>query len=603
MVVEQHGEYLVGVFGPPSGRKVCVKPAARFGLNQVKVDEDVFFALAVAAKIPNTDKKVPVTELLPSAVERICRAEGTKVRPVESYVLSDYFTRHYRPSQLVNYQSCGPLLLEEGTPSTVLAAVPVAGPGCGPVASANNEARAIEARVVSVANRTEFPPDLVAYGKEFAELVVTRVHKGVPWSIEELRVVQSKPTQRARRRTEERFTADHRPSLTTSSFQKRETYAKVGDPRLINQVPTDHTNRLCAYAGAFKEALCGRSNKHWFMVGKTPLAVAHSLRNLRAHTPGRVVGGDYSRMDGRTSVAYRRHVLKEAMMRFFHPTHHAELDELLSKEETARTVTRGHGVRAEMGGANLSGSGVTTILNTLDSAFNEFAARRRAGQSGPEAFKRLGCYFGDDSVVCQSVFEATVQVAKDCGMKLEPEPVPEEAGEGYVVFLSRVYPDIRVSLASHPCIVRALKKACMVQVPPGADEKVVCTKLKLKAEGVLVADSHVPVLASYARALKRVYRLEERAAGGAEWLSYASKDASYTAKTTAGAYPYETQDREALIASIGWSLGLPPEEVDRLDRALDAVQTEEELMQCSLDGHELQLPEWASWVPTNPVAI
>jgi hypothetical protein len=308
-------------------------------------------------------------------------------------------------------------------------------------------------------------------------------------------------------------------------------------------------------------------------------------------------------MDGRTSVAYRRHVLKEAMLRFFHPAHHAELEELLGKEEVARTVTRGHGVRAEMGGANLSGSGVTTILNTLDSAFNEFAARRRAGQGATEAFKRLGCYFGDDSAVCQSVFDATVQVATECGMKLELEPVPAEAGDGYVVFLSRVYPDIRTSLASHPCIVRALKKACMVQVPPGAAEKVVSTKLKLKAEGVLVTDSHVPVLASYARALKRVYQLEERAAKGAEWDGYASKDASYSAKVTAGAYPYDTADRDALVGSIGWSLGLPPEEVERLDRALEAVQNEEELLRCSLDGHELQLPEWAAWVPTNPVAL
>jgi len=601
MTVEQHGRYLVGSFGGPSGSGVSIKPAGSMGVSAVHISQDTFFALSVAAKIPNTDRKVALRELLPSGAERICHAAGEKVNTAGCHLLADYFSTGFRPAQLVNYQSVGHYKLEDGKPGAVLAAVPLVGPGVAPTASANNEARAIKARVTDVANNKPFSDELISYGKEFSELVITRTHKGVPWSIEELRTEQPRPTQRARRIKEEAFTADNRNSLTTTSFQKRETYPKVGDPRLINQVPTDHTNRLCAFAGAFKTALAGRSNGHWFMVGKTPLGIAHALRNLRRHATGRLVGGDYSRMDGRTSVAYRRHILQECMLRFFHPRFHGELKALLAREETARTVTRGHGVRASMGGANLSGSGVTTVLNTLDSAFNEFAARRRKGASAQEAFKRLGCYFGDDSAVSPDVFDATVAVATECGMKLEKEEIPETAGDNYVVFLSRVYPDIVTSLSSHPCMVRALRKACTVQAPPDASYKELCIKLRLKTEGILAADPHVPILSDYARAVQRVLHLDRLKCTGSEWADAISKDSSYQHKVKTGAYPYSDGDRELLLASIATSLGLTCEEVELVVRRLSEATTEDQLLRVARDDGAV-LPSWAVWVPTHPVA-
>jgi len=596
--VEQKGGFLVGSFGSPGGRMMSVKPAGNAGVSAVQVSPDTFQALGVAARIPNTDKKVPGFELLPSAVERICKAMGEPVSTAGCYVLADYFTRAFKPHQLVNYQSAGKYVLEEGKAGAALAAVPLAGYGVSPTSSHNNEARAIKARVVDVANTKPFPADLKAYAAEFAEKVVTRTHKGVPWSSEELRDAQPRPTQRARRLKEEAFTADERPSLTTTSFQKKETYPKVGDPRLINQVPTDHTNRLCSFAGALKTVFGSRGNKHWYMVGKTPLGIAYSLRNLRQAAGARLIGGDYSRMDGRTSVAYRQEVLEPIMLRFFHPKFHPELQALLKKEETARTFTRGFGIKADMGGANLSGSGVTTVLNTLDAAFNEYGARRRSGQDPATAFKRLGCYFGDDSAVSPEAFAPTVQVAEECGMKLEEEITPEGAGEGYVVFLSRVYPDIRTSLASHPCIVRALKKVCTVQVPPGEQAIHLLTKLRLKIEGVLITDSHVPVLSEYVHALSRVYKLEEKSHKGEFWENLKAESATYRAKSATGAYPYERGDSELLLASVCQGLGITPEEGQLLMRRLDEAKTEADLMACSLQSDQPVLPEWAEWVPT-----
>lgn len=188
-------------------------------------------------------------------------------------------------------------------------------------------------------------------------------------------------------------------------------------------------------------------------------------------------------------------------------------------------------------------------------------------------------------------------------MVLEAEDVPASVGTGYVVFLSRVYPDIETSLASHPCIVRALRKACTVQVPPGAPGKVLATKLRLKVEGILTTDSHVPVLSEYAQALRRVYQLETLSSTGREWEDAKSKDASYRAKQLNGAYPCETGDRALLVASLGLSLGLGPDEIELLARRLADARDEQDLLACSLSENELALPQWASWVPTDVVAI
>lgn len=220
-----------------------------------------------------------------------------------------------------------------------------------------------------------------------------------------------------------------------------------------------------------------------------------------------------------------------------------------------------------------------------------------------EAFKRLGCYFGDDSAVAADAFEPTRLVAEECGMKLEKEEVPSTAGPGHVVFLSRVYPDIRSSLASHPCVVRSLKKMCTVQVPPGAEGKTLASKLRLKTEGLLVSDPHVPVLAEYARALNRVYGLEEKSAQGAAWEEVKSTDSRYLARVASGAYPYENSDAELLLASVATELGITTEECQLLMRRLDNAATEKDIYACSLTEGTVELPEWASWVPTVPVAI
>lgn len=597
MVVDEQGGFLVGSFGPPEDRVVSIKAANALGEDCVSIKPGTFRTLGIAAQIPNTDKKVVGYELLPSAVERICKSMGEKVGTYGAYILSRLFTGTYTAKQLVNYQSVKGLVLEDGKPQVVMAGVPLAGHGVGPTASYNNEARAVEERVVGVRNDTKFPPEMVGYSDEFAELVVKYPGKGTPLSMEELRLEQTKPMQRMRRLEEQRFVPDEGKSLHTSSFQKKETYAKVGDPRLINQVPTDHTNRLGCYAIPFKKVvLGGANNRKWFAVGKTPLSIAQGLRGLQKSVGGPLAGGDYSRMDGRTSVDYRINILEKCMHRHYGPQYRKELDELLSKERNAKTTTKGHKVKANMGGANLSGSGVTTILNTLNAAFNEYAARRVMGETPTQAFKKLGIYFGDDSALDSAVFDRTSQVAEKCGMKMTREEIPDDAGPGYVVFLSRVYPDIRTSLASHPCTVRALRKMCTVTAPTTAGEKVLRSKLQLKAKGVLATDSKVPLISNYAKALERVYPVTNT---GRVWEHLIAEDKAYQHKVQVGAYPYEDGDEDLLAASVARELGIGVPELQLLMHRLDTAKTEQDLAAITLDGGAPELPDWATWVPTT----
>jgi len=355
-----------------------------------------------------------------------------------------------------------------------LAAVPLVSAGCAPTQSHNNEARAIQSRIVDVANTTAFSEEMISYAVEFVGHVVPVWNKGVPLEIAELRLLQDKPMQISRRVQEEQHLAGGSTNLTTKSFQKKEVYAKPGDPRLINQVPTDHTTRLGCFSAAIKSHFRKTAGR-WFYVGKTPLQIANGLRGLQSSVGKQLVGGDYSRMDGRTSVDYRRYVLEPIYMSYFDCKYHQELKKLLESERAAFTRTSKFGVRASTSGANLSGSGVTTDLNTLDAAFNEYAAWRIYGLGPGAAYSKLGAYFGDDSVVDPEIFDDVVKVAAQNGMKMERAPTSGSWPGVHRVSRTCLprYPDVpSVPPSSGEKLEQALRRHCRARSQPeGPDDQ------------------------------------------------------------------------------------------------------------------------------------
>lgn len=601
MQVEKVRHFLVGSFGPPKDRKTHILNTHRLGTRSTMLAPDDYVSLLVASKVSNSDgKKEP--SLLPSGVQRyLTTASKTKYTEANFYVLADYFSSSLTAVQPLNYQSKEGLSLEQGTPYNTSSAPGPVPPAVAPVASANNDQRAVTARMVKVINKAPFPNDYQVYASEFVKLVVKErsAGKSTPFSYVEVAERQNRPSQRARRDAESPFTELKTTSIKTQGFMKKEPGASASDPRVINTVPTDQTNRLSKYTYAAKQHFKLRCAR-WYCPGKSPETIAQSIRGAynasMKRGEGKLVGGDYSRMDGRTSLAYREHVYEPIMYRLFAPEHTAELKELLEREREA-SVSMRSGARARTFGSNLSGSPDTTDLNTCDSAFNEYAARRVEGESPQDAYEHLGLYFGDDSLFSDVLREAVGKVSETCGMVMTIEEEPVYSPAGRCVFLSRVYPDITSSLASYPCMVRALSKLRTATVHKGSTQLALGTHRKLKGQAAAMVDGHVPVLGPYARLLEN--------SGGALTTSQIAtvmnidRELAYKLQRTQSKTVLSPMETDLFVSSIGRDLCIPPEEVIRLDRAFSVAKDLSDIAHLRLEGHDRKLPDWAVWADSS----
>jgi hypothetical protein len=594
MEVEKRGKYLVGMFGAPGQRKVQLLNTALPDVDHVEVGPTDWLALEVMSKIPNPDVKSSKASLRSSDVERYLRAQGVRPGAGCLYSLADYFSEEHRPISGVSYQSRKGLVTETGVSAQhVIAPGPVP-PGVSPAVSENNSAMAIEERIVNVANTESFPVRYMEYGSEFAKLVVPDrvVGKTVPVSYEQVADQQSRPSQRKRRGDDLKHLALNQSALQTSAFMKMDAGPSVGHPRSINQVPVHQTTTLSMYTMAAKGHF-KRHCKRWYGPGKDPVQMGLAIQNL-FRKQGELDGGDYSRMDGRTSVGYREHVFEPIYLRLFGKEREGELSTLLKRERRATVVMRNGGARAETTGANLSGSPVTTDLNCVDAAFNEYAARRDAGETPEQAYANLGLYFGDDSVFSAKIATAVIAVSERLGMRMTLEEKVPNAPAGRVVFLSRVYPDIQTSIASYPCMIRALRKMRVATPGKGATERELSVLRVLKGEAALLVNGHVPIIGPYAAVLAAsgsAVTVRER-----ENALNRNGDLRWQLGTRAPTTVLSGSEVDLFVASIARDLCIPPEEVRRMDAELRRANTLTDLMPIRLAGWEVSLPDWAVWV-------
>lgn len=594
MGVEQHGKYLLGVFGKPGNRKVELLNSSLPDIDKISLPTTHWSALQIMSRAVNPDSKK--AELRPSDVERYLNGVKMSIGASGCYHVSDYFTGHHRALRAICYQSMGALETEVGeVNSYTIAPGPVA-PAMSPVNSENNNDRALTERLVKVANTKAFPEDIIGYAAEFAQLVVPKSDEGktVPLSTSEVASRQNAPSQRQRREKDKAHLALKAKVLPIQAFMKHEAGPSVSDPRSINQVPVDQTCRLSRFMLASASFLKQRC-KRWYAPGKNNKEMGRSLQNL-VKKQGKQVGGDYSRMDGRTSVAYREHVFEPIVKRMFAEEYQEELKELLERERVAKIRMRKGRGKATTTGSNLSGSPATTQLNTLNAAFNEYAARRRAGQTPREAYEALGLYFGDDSVFAQPLAAAVTEVSNELGMKMTIEDEPEGSPPGRVVFLSRVYPDVLTTIHSYPCMVRALAKMQVTTNDMGKTEKGRQIMRVLKGTASQMVNGHVPIIGPYSRVLQ----------GSGPEVSEADKakacamDRDLNWQLTSRAKQPEvtlsSAELDLFTASIARDLSIPPEEVRRLDALMRSCKDVASLSQITLAGGDAKLPEWAVWV-------
>jgi hypothetical protein len=402
------------------------------------------------------------------------------------------------------------------------------------------------------------------YLEEFAELVVPDAGIGVPWSMSEVDEVQDRATQRqSMARDLPWFSWEH---SRLSSFQKREPYQKITEPRNITPFGTKHRAGLSSFTYPFTDSILKKTN--WYAFGLDPQQVALRIRDL-ASTVDKISNGDYSRWDGRVGVMHQA-VQSRLFLRWCAPYYRRELKELLDEEwnETfsAQSTTQ-FGIHYCVGTSRASGSPMTSCANTFLNAFEKYCAWRHSGLGPVASYDSLGIYGGDDSLDSGSLPESDMLwVVEQTGSVItwdtcsEGEPVP---------FLGRIYVNPWVTNASTIDVRRQLKRLTQTTAPVHVD---LGTVLHRKATAFAVTDSTTPFLRSWTRAVFRLVK-DSSKTGWCD-LSY-----HFQQNPTPDAWVFDPLDwGDACVAN-----GLDPCDVAIWENLLDSAKTVDDLFFCISD--------------------
>ena len=309
----------------------------------------------------------------------------------------------------------------------------------------------------------------------------------------------------------------------------------------------------------------------FFMPGKNPHDIATAIRNLTeiadqaTNDAEPVVSGvhdtDYSKMDETISEFIFKKLFVRFVMAFVHPTDAEEVKKILM--DCVDTKATLNGTTYNTGYKNLSGSGITTELNTLVSAFIEYAStclaitkasyrkvhkkeldlkdvknntvraalmRYAKDQQlahlfwGDFMFKEgkevdiwsvpyavTGAKFGDDGVgpslpgISDADWDgAAMFFTGSIGMILKVSFSRPEDG---TFFLGRFYPRPLESLASYADVLKSCRKISIAR-------NMVLEKYVLKLRGYWTTDSKTPGIREYLLAVARLYDVKLEAYEG-----------------------------------------------------------------------------------------
>lgn len=425
-----------------------------------------------------------------------------------------------------------------------------------PVNTPNNTHASINGRIIQVANHVVPPKVYHQWRREFVKMLFTEVaeHAGAPVSEDTVYAVQNNLRQKMRNKIQQADVANYDRAIVT--FQKKEQYTKISDPRNISTLPTASTVHLSAFCMSFKEDVM--TKQKWFVPGKKPQAVAEQIcdfvREVR-NGGGRIVETDYSRFDG-TISPFLREIEFMAMRLWVHPEHGDELERLLKYEINHRATSSDGEVRYDTRSTRLSGSPLTTIGNSIVNAFAAYCSCRKTitgRNSAKRAFDRIGPKYGDDGLDRAGPFEV---VAHDLGLTIKVD-----YRESHVGFCGRTYVEPMTTLTSITPPTRILPRIPNV-VHSGGDAG------KNKVLGYLVTESQVPLVGEYLRALARVFNYD-----GEADIEKVGDDHDLRHRILAGPHPYDEQDRDVVIKYIADDLSVPIDDIEKTIRVLQEVQT------------------------------
>jgi hypothetical protein len=335
----------------------------------------------------------------------------------------------------------------------------------------------IQKRVVETDNSRHVASDLQKFVDEFVVLSIPAT-KLSPIDVMDYLDQMNRPSQKAR------------ATIGVGNFQLNTYTGKVDTntkgeskdsytaARLYDSPEPGANAELMTYVKPLTQHL--QENFKYFMPGRKPHEIAEALQELKAKFP-LLDMDDIESFDGSMSAQ-----LCNAFETFFSKSFKYSFRKnavKLYKQMMGSKRRFRSGKKVPKTSALLSGLSLTSLFGTFINALIHYVSKRVDGLTKSEAIDSLGVYFGDDSVTPHS--KSAVQVFKAFNMTLKQYTTDEE-----IEFLSRVFPDITNSLASHCKLDRALSK-----IHYGKTDDI--QHLANKCLGYRASDSLTPVLGDF----------------------------------------------------------------------------------------------------------
>jgi len=385
-----------------------------------------------------------------------------------------------------SYQTLKPLVTEDGTPCARQIGKPFLDTGFVPNRSHNNDTACVKGRIETPRNNvTRIPPFYLQCRSEFVKLLIPDelVHTYAPESEFFVETKQNRPTQRALADRAKPFSFLHK--FVVKAFQKAEIYGKVGFPRNISTVPTDHKLRFSAFTYPLASLV---KSYPWYVFGLNPREVTDAVCSM-AGSNVYLTSNDFSHFDG-SHGSFKTELDQQIFLRLYAKQYHEELSELL-KSMTNASASTSTGVQYNTGHSVLSGAAHTSICNTTINALIAFISLRLTGLSAQEAWNNLGLYGGDDNLN-QKIPEAVhIKVCGKLGYHLKTTRIM--AGHP-VTFLGRVFIDPWSTGASICDVPRRARTLHLTTIMTGAPDDVI---LHRRALSYKLTDPNTPIISNW----------------------------------------------------------------------------------------------------------
>lgn len=382
-----------------------------------------------------------------------------------------------------------------GAPSMVVLGKPIIPGGAAPTKSLASDKACVAGRINQVRNKeAEVPAVFSKYRDEYLAFLIPEEGCCTPYSLDDVRVAQNKPNQKVRNDREWNTLYGNVTAASKAyikSFQKTEAYGKVAEPRNICQLPTDSTLRVSTFTYSFSEVIMKK--QPWYAFGHSPTevgALVHALAkrwDFWANT-------DFSRFDG-TLGEFLCTMEMLAFIRAYPAEYRHEIY-LLFDNMTLVDGKSSFGIKFYLAWARLSGSGQTSIGNTMVNSFIAYCGYRAAGLEPSQAWATLGIYGGDDGLTPYVPGLDLEAIATMFGLKLKLEKV---STDHHTTFLGRLFFDPRNNPAHVADVTRALTK-CNLSSLHGVSTLV---GYYAKTSSWVVTDPETPVLRAITAAIQK----------------------------------------------------------------------------------------------------